>query len=224
MSTGIRSDNPARGVKRPAGQQRERRLNGDEYKALGKALAVANARHEPWQMIAIVRLLALTGARLGEIVNLKWSEVDQASHCLRLSDSKEGASTRALGKPALKLLAALRKTDDFVFPAVRRGQGAFGGMAGGWRRLMQRAGLQGVTLHTLRHSFASVADDLGLTMATIGALLGHSAGSVTHRYVHKLDAALIAAADSVAAAIHKDMTEGGANVKKMTEGEAEVRA
>ena len=92
-----------------------------------------------------------------------------------------------------------------MFPAVRRGQGAFGGMAGGWRRLMQRAGLQDVTLHTLRHSFASVADDLGLTLATTGALLGHSAGSVTQRYVHKLDAALIAAADSVAAAIHKDM-------------------
>ena len=50
-------------------------------------------------------------------------------------------------------------------------------------------------------------------MATTGALLGHSAGSVTHRYVHKLDAALIAAADSVAAAIHKDMSEGGADVK-----------
>ena len=94
-------------------------------------------------MIAIVRLLALTGARLCEIVNLKWSEVDQASHCLRLSDSKEGASTRPLGDPALKLLAALGKTDDFVFPAVRRGQGAFGGMAGGWRRLMQGAGLAG---------------------------------------------------------------------------------
>jgi integrase len=79
---------------------------------------------------------------------------------------------------------------------------------------MQSADLQGVTLHTLRHSFASVADDLGLTLATTGALLGHSAGSVTHRYVHKLDAALIAAADSVAAAIHKDMSKGGAHVNR----------
>ena len=87
-------------------------------------------------------MLALTGARLGEIVNLKWSEVDQAAHCLRLANSKEGASTRPLGAPAIKLLAALGKTDDFVFPAVRRGQGAFGGMAGGWRRLMQRADLR----------------------------------------------------------------------------------
>ena len=72
-------------------------------------------------MIAIVRLLALTGA-LAEIVNLKWSEVDQASHCLRLSDSKEGASTRPLGAPCDQASRRARKTDDFVFPAVRRGQ------------------------------------------------------------------------------------------------------
>jgi len=209
VSEGIIETNPARGVRRPAGQRRKRRLNADDYKALGKALAAADARHEPWQLIAVVKLLALTGARLGEIVNLKWSEVDQEQQCLRLADSKEGASIRPLGAPAIKLLAALGKTDAFVFPAVRRGQGAFGGMAGGWRRLMQGAG---VTPHTLRHSFASVADDLGLTMATTGALLGHSAGSVTHRYVHKLDAALIAAADSVATAIHKDMSEGEAHV------------
>ena len=58
---GHHRDNPARGVRRPAGQRRKRRLSGDEYKALGRALAEADARHEPWQLIAIVRLLALTG-------------------------------------------------------------------------------------------------------------------------------------------------------------------
>ena len=191
-------------------------MSSDDYKALGRALVKADAYHEPWQLIAIVRLLALTGARLGEIVQLRWAEVDQAARCLRLADSKEGASTRPLGKPALALLAGLERVGDHVFPAPRRGEGAFGGMAGGWRRLMQEAGLKGVTPHTLRHSFASMADDLGLSTPTIAALVGHAAGSVTHRYVHKIDATLIAAADSVAAAIHKAMTEDEADVKKGT--------
>jgi hypothetical protein len=177
-------------------------------------LAQADANGETWQTIEAVKLLALTGARLGEIVQLKWTEVDAQSHCLRLHDSKEGVSMRPLGAAALAVLGQIERSGEFVFPAVRRAQGAFGGIVRGWHRLTDYAGLQGVTLHTLRHSFASVADDLGLTMPTIGVLMGHAAGSVTHRYVHKLDAALITAADRVAAAIHKDLTEGGADVKK----------
>jgi integrase len=65
--------------------------------------------------------------------------------------------------------------------------------------------LVGVTAHTLRHSFASLADDLDFTEATTGALLGHGKGTVTSRYVHKLDAALIAAAERVATLIEDAM-------------------
>src|SRR5207245_413929 len=67
VSEGVIETNPARGVRRPAGQRRKHRLGADEYAALGKALALADARREPWQLVAITRMLALTGARLGEI-------------------------------------------------------------------------------------------------------------------------------------------------------------
>ena len=80
-------------------------------------------------------------------------------------------------------------------------------MARGWRRLMKRAGLQGVTPVTLRHSFASVADDLGFTRATVKTMLGHSTGDVTEGYIHKLDPVLAAAADSVAGTIHTYLTK-----------------
>jgi integrase len=76
-----------------------------------------------------------------------------------------------------------------------------------WKRIVQRAKLQGVTPHTLRHSFASVAGDLGFTESTIAAMLGHSAGSITIRYVHHLDTVLVAAADKVAKAIQEMMTD-----------------
>jgi len=75
-----------------------------------------------------------------------------------------------------------------------------------WKRIAARAKLDDVTPHTLRHSFASVAGDLGYSESTIAALLGHAAGSVTSRYVHHLDSVLIAAADNVANEILKMMS------------------
>lgn len=74
-------------------------------------------------------------------------------------------------------------------------------MPSGFKRIMKKAKLSDVTPHTLRHSYASVAGDLGYSESTIGALLGHAAGTVTSKYVHHLDSALIAAADRVAQAI-----------------------
>ena len=82
----------------------------------------------------------------------------------------------------------------------------FGGMPGAWKRIAKRAKLEGVTLHILRHSFASIAVDLGYSEPTIAAMLGHSAATVTSRYIHHLDVVLIAAADRVAAEIHCAMT------------------
>jgi integrase len=86
------------------------------------------------------------------------------------------------------------------------GTGPFGGLKRAWQRAMTRSELVGFTPHTLRHSYASVAGDLGFTEFTIAALLGHSAGSVTSRYVDHIDSVLISAADKVAAAVHTMMT------------------
>lgn len=67
-----------------------------------------------------------------------------------------------------------------------------------WKKMLKDTALAGVTPHVLRHSFSSVANDLGFTEATIGALMGHSSGTVTGRYIHTVDALLIMAADTVA--------------------------
>jgi len=207
VSEGVIPFNPATGVKRPADKRRQRRLTADEYKALGAALAAAEADVETAQGIKGAWLLALTGCRLGEVENLKWSEVDDDGGCFRLEDSKEGASVRPIGRPVFDVLATIDREDGnpYVLTALR-GEGAFGGMPGAWGRIVKRAELAGVTPHTLRHSYASVAGDLGFTESTIAAMLGHAAGSVTSRYVHHLDSVLIAAADKVARTIHGMMT------------------
>lgn len=201
VSIGVIPTNPATGVKRPADNKRERRLSSDEYRALGKALAASEAERDTRQGIDGVRLLALTGCRSGEIVGLKWTEVDEAGCCLRFSDTKTGASVRPIGSAVFDVLATIPRSSAYVLPAVR-GEGAFGGLPGAWARLMKRAGLVGVTPHTLRHSFASVAGDLGYADSTIGALLGHAGGNVTSRYVHRLDAVLIAVANKVAGEVY----------------------
>jgi len=108
-------------------------------------------------------------------------------------------------------LAVLKRTLDrskgpFVFPAPRRENACYQSFPAAWDRIARHV-LPGVTPHTLRHSFASLGDDLGYSEATIGAMLGHSKGTSTTRgYIHKLDTALIAAADSVAGRIARMMT------------------
>lgn len=206
VGEGIIPANPATGVKRPADKRRTRRLSVEEYEALGRCLTEAEARQETWQGIAVTRLLMLTGCRLQEVTRLRWTEVDLAGCALRLDDTKEGGSTRPLGSAARRLLATLPREPGapWVFPAPR-GSGSFGGAPGTIERFTARAGLSDVGAHTLRHSFASTAGDLGYSDSTIGAMLGHAGSTVTSRYVHHLDAVLIAAADKVSEAITASM-------------------
>lgn len=218
VSEGVIPFNPARGAKRQADASRTRRLSPDEYQRLGAALRTADELAEPEQGITGIWLLALTGCRIGEIVGLKFDEIDLAGSCLRLVDSKEGASIRPLGSAAADVIRGVvqRSRSPYLLPAKRSDEGSYGSMPRAIDRIMTRAKLDGVTAHTLRHSFASVAGDLGFTESTIAALIGHSGGgSVTRRYIHHLDAVLIAAADKVAATIYGYMTAASPNPEQL---------
>ena len=109
ISMGIIEHNVAHGIRKPKDQVRDRRLSEDEYRLLGTILRKADDDPELAPTVAITRLLALTGCRRGEIISLKWSEVDFENSCLRLTDSKEGASTRPIGLPVIELLEVRRK-------------------------------------------------------------------------------------------------------------------
>jgi integrase len=226
VSEGLRPDNPVRGIKRPADRRRERRLSLEEYRALGEALEEAARAGENPAAVAALWLLALTGARLGEIAHLKHAEVDRRAQCLRLADSKEGGSVRPLAAAALAVLDALPKREgfDYVLPG-ETGDRPFGGLPKAIQRIVSRsAALAGVTAHVLRHSFASVADELGYTEATVAALLGQRSGTVTRRYIHHLDRALIAAADQVAAHVDAAMRgNAGAEVIEMSKSGIQSR-
>jgi len=198
VDAGIIESNPTHGLKKPKYAVRTRRLTEAEYRTLGEMLRDA-AKAEKYAMtVDIIRLIALTGCRRSEIISLKWEEVDLDSSCLRLIDSKEGDSIRPTGLPVVECLEERRKeeVDCYVFPGERNGA-AFGSFPNHWEQIFRKSPLSDVTPHVLRHSFASIANDLGFTEITIAALVGHSKGTMTSKYIHTLDTALIMAADTI---------------------------
>jgi integrase len=120
----------------------------------------------------------------------------------RPADTKSGAQLRPIGAAAARHLASQSRQDrcSWVFPA-NRGPGHLIGLPRVLGRLCARAGLKNVSVHTLRHSFAATAAELGFSELTIAGLLGHSVSGITARYAHVPDSALLAAADRVSARI-----------------------
>jgi integrase len=206
----FRGDNPVHGVDRHAYDRRQRRVSDVEYAALGEALR--SMPKTAWPIaVAAARFLALTGWRRGEMLGLRWNEVDLATRTARLTDTKTGYSIRPLPHAACDLLPQLPRGGERVFPASRGSDKPMIGFHKVWLRIAGHAGLPvDVTPHILRHSLASVAADLGYSELTIAALLGHRKASMTSRYAHHADAVLLQAADAVSDRIAELMGEGRA--------------
>jgi integrase len=171
----------------------------EEIAELGNAMGVAAEHGENKTALAAITALALTGCRRQEILDLPWDWIDCQRQCIRFADTKTGAQLRPIGESAAAHLFAQPKgeTCGWVFP-TSNGEGSFVGAPRVFQRVCVAAKIEGVSLHTLRHTFASVAADLGYSELTIAGLLGHCGSSVTARYAHIPDRALIAAADHVA--------------------------
>ena len=140
--------------------------------------------------VAVVRFIALTGCHRGEAESLTWSTID--GQRAALPDSKCGLRVIWMGKPVIKLLAGLPRTGNHVFangniPALRAKVTTL------WNRLRVHIHRPKLHLHDLRHSFASVAVNVGLDLHVIGGLLGHSDLGTTAGYAH-LDETRVAAA------------------------------
>ena len=231
QDNGYLENNPVRGVKRFADAQKKALLTGEQYQALALTLeALEDKRDRKDERVhsavglAAIRFIALTGVRRGECENLKWDEVDAKGTCIALGETKTGPSLRPLSRAAFAIIEKQDPIADFVFPAGPEA-GGYQGLPGLWRTVQKTARvaaeaaaahngqpaptagpLDGVTLHSLRHSFAGIAEQLGATIPTIAALLGHRVGGVTGGYILKrVDVLLVDAANRVADHIEKLM-------------------
>ena len=236
VKKGLRPDNPVKGIQRFKDGRNTRYLSGPELQRLGEIL---DADETAWNEFAsaqkewiatghggpaprppkgaaspmatgAVRLLLFTGARRSEVLRLKWEHVDLKHGYLRLADSKTGAKDIPLGTPAVDLLDAMPKLNGnpYVFPSTR-GEGPYVGLPKAWEGLRARAGLPGVRIHDLRHSFASMGASSGNSLLMIGALLGHKDPKTTQRYAHIAHDPAKAAADNVAQSIAASMKRSG---------------
>ncbi len=179
-------------------------LNREELERLGAVLDARKAKHR-WP-VAAVRLLTLTGARLSEILNLKWDEIGELGEdgaSARLVDSKTGPRTVWLGPEAANVLAALPRTAGAgrVFP----GNLTSNRLYTFWVGVRDEAGLPGLRIHDCRHTWASQGVMNGVGLTTVGRLLGHRQRDTTAIYAHLDDATLGNAAAQVAAVIASAM-------------------
>lgn len=223
--------NPAVGVDAYRENLREKYLSSEEFRRLGETLELAsteglmwhpdsskNLKHAPAPesrrimidpfAIAAIRLLVLTGARLREILNLKWEQIDFEHGTALLPESKTGRRVLVLGEAALSVLRAIPRTGGFVIAGMQV-RGPDGQLVDAprsdlnrpWKRIRTHAQLGSLRLHDLRHSFASVGASAGLGLYVVGQLLGHRSPSTTSRYAHIANAPLTQASNAISQSI-----------------------
>lgn len=234
--------NPARGIDRFKETRRERFLTSEELERLGSAIREAETVGIPWTVdeskltakhvpkckrftiiapsaAAALRLLLFTGCRLREILHLRWEHVDIERGCLFLPDSKSGRKTVILNAPALALLNALDRIGPYVVPGDDPEQPRHD-LKRPWEAVTKHAGLAGVRLHDLRHTYASFGAAGGLGLPILGRLLGHAQASTTARYAHldndPLRRASEAIAGRIAAALDRRKAASVTTLKRRT--------
>lgn len=159
-------------------------LSDDERKALFKACRASTDRN----IYAAVMLALATGARYGNIRNLRWDDVDFSRWTLRFLDvkNKQPRYVPVVGAAQAVLKAHWDKDptqEGWVFKGSRDASPA--AIETVWRRVRDAAGLQGFRFHDLRHTTASYLTQGGAGLAQVADALGHKTLAMARRYSHQ---------------------------------------
>jgi integrase len=248
-STGLipEGQNPVKGIKKYREQGRERFLTSEELARLGDTLRKGETTGLPYSVdetkptakhaatadhrrvkldryaTAAIRLLVLTGARLREILHARWEQIDVERGLIFLADSKTGKKPLYLSAAAQKVLADLPRIQGNPHLIAGAKDGApRSDLKKPWAAVSRAAGLEGLRIHDLRHSFASFGVGKSLGLPIIGKLLGHTQAATTHRYAH-LDAdPMRRAVETIGATISAAM-QGTETLKSSPSGEPSDR-
>jgi integrase len=206
----LRVDNPALGVKKFPETRRERFFSDAELRHLGVALVEIEAEGKTLAgCIRVVRLLALTGMRLSEVIGTQWAWINFDEGCVRLPDAKAGARAVPLGGPALAYLASLERIGSYVcYGTDPQKPISLKTVENFWPILRDRAELTNARMHDLRHTVGTLAAQTGANAFTVRDLLGHRSLSQTDTYVARDVDPLRKTADQVSSRIAAAMNGG----------------
>ena len=199
---------PVKGIAKNPRPKLTRFLSAEEIERLHRVLdRLVDERPSRGQQADIVRLLLLTGCRKGEILKLRWSEVD--GDCLNLARTKTGPRRVWLSQSGQAILARQpRAAGPYVFPSPMHPDKPLSNALHFWHRARKEAGLDDVRLHDLRHTVASQAVARGVPLSTVARMLGHADPKMTLRYAHVDDRDLQAAAERIGKTIEAAMETG----------------
>lgn len=224
--------NPARRIEKFREERRERFLSAVELERLGRAISEGETAGLPWvadaakpvsehmvkpgnrrtqlapSTAAALRLLIFTGARLREILGLRWEWVDMERGLLLLPDSKTGRKSIVLNSAAQAVLASLPRAGAYVISGKNPDRPR-ADLKKPWELVCAHAGLSGVRLHDLRHTFASVGAGASLGLPIVGKLLGHTQAQTTARYAHLDASPLRRASDTIGEQLNAALTGRG---------------
>ncbi len=212
---GLLAEHPTKGARKLAGKKRTRRLSTAEIEALGKAMAYAERNGENGTALAVIRTLLLTGYRREEAQAMHRAWVNPMAGFVAFPDTKGDAQIRAIGPEAIKIVVAQAEIvgNKHVFPSAAT-DGPFTAVSACLKRICQLADIRDVSPHTLRHTFGSIAGELGFSELTIRAMLGHASQNVTQDYIH-IDEALKLAVQRTSDEIARLLTNGAARLEQL---------
>jgi integrase len=210
VKEGVRADNPVEGIRPAHEDKRETYLFPEQISRLVVAL---HAHPEKISAAAILFML-LTGCRRGEALGMVWNEadIDRATWAKPSTRTKQRQQHRVpLSSAAVGVLHLMWAEHErlrlegvitpYVFPSNNRPGSPLVSVRKTWLVALHQAGISGIRLHDLRHSFASALVSNGLSLPVIGSLLGHAQPKTTARYSHLYDQTLRSAVEQVGAMV-----------------------
>ena len=200
--------NPCRGIERAREEARDRVLSPSELAALATALKQHEEQYPA--SVAAIRVAALTGLRIGEVLGIQWNHIDVETGRLTLPETKTGRRVHNLPAPALAVLKNLPWINDWVFTIGRDAAIIYRTVRKHFAEIATAAGIEDVRLHDLRRTVMTMAAASGIGTHVLRDLLGHKTTAMADRYIRAVGDPVREAREQVGAEMAAMMDgEGG---------------
>ena len=177
--------NPCIHVDRYKEKPRETFLSMQELERIGSAMRQLRDVESKYILTAI-KMLMLTGCRTGEILSLRWEQIDFQTQKMNLLDTKTGARSIHLSPASIDVLHSLPSTEGYVFKSSIQNK-KLTTLRHVWKKICKLAKINDVRVHDLRHTYASYAVSKGYSLPIVSKMLGHADIKTTQRYAHLMD-------------------------------------